>query len=143
MTPDRHLELSLGATPAEVVRGCDALREFCRAHGLTDAVAFDAALVLEEVSTNVVNHGYAGARPGNVSVKAEILADTLRIEVQDDGPAFNPLSAPAPDMATYWSESRVGGLGLHIVRALVEGVEYTRRGQRNCLVLTLPLGSRS
>jgi serine/threonine-protein kinase RsbW len=133
------LELTLGATATEVVRGCQALEAFCRDHGLTNEIALDAALVLEEVGVNIIHHGYGGRAAGTVSVKAEIGREALRLEVEDDGPEFNPLTVPAPDLRRYWEESRVGGLGLHIVRALTRGVEYTRRGQRNRLVLTLSL----
>ncbi len=143
MTATGRLDLTLTATPEDVMRGCEALRDFCRERGLSDAVAFDAALVLEEVSANIVEHGYAQKRPGRVSVSAEIAPDALRLEVRDDAPAFNPLAAPVPDLHAQWTEPRLGGLGIHIVRALVAAVEYTRRGEQNCLVLTLRLGSRS
>jgi len=56
--------------------------------------------------------------------------------VSDDGPAFNPLQVPEPDVAATLEERRPGGLGVHLVRQLMDRVEYRRAEGRNCLVMT-------
>ncbi|MGH8701072.1 MAG: ATP-binding protein, partial [Burkholderiales bacterium] len=56
--------------------------------------------------------------------------------IEDDGVPFNPLAMPAPDVSTPLRERRVGGIGIHFVRSLMDGVAYDRAGERNRLVLT-------
>jgi serine/threonine-protein kinase RsbW len=59
----------------------------------------------------------------------------VRAEVQDDGQPFNPLEVPEPDTTKPLEERAIGGLGIHIVRKLMDGLEYKRQGERNFLTI--------
>ena len=59
--------------------------------------------------------------------------------MSDNGAAFDPLSVPAPDLTTSLDERAVGGLGLHLVRNLMDRVSYSRAGERNQLTLVKAL----
>ena len=66
--------------------------------------------------------------------------DELTIRVEDDGRAFDPLQAPPPDLDLPLEERPVGGLGIHIVRSVMDAVEYQRRGGRNVLTMRKTIG---
>jgi anti-sigma regulatory factor (Ser/Thr protein kinase) len=64
----------------------------------------------------------------------------LTIDVADDGIAFNPLEKDPPDLDLPFSERPIGGLGIHIVRALSETIAYRRENDRNHLTMTMRVG---
>jgi serine/threonine-protein kinase RsbW len=117
---------------ARVTALVDALAESERT---PDEVRNDMQIALDEVLTNIVAHAYADDAPHEIRVRLRADARGLEAEVEDDGRAFDPLAAPPPDTTGTLAERRVGGLGIHFVRRLMTGVEYTRSGDRNRLVL--------
>jgi anti-sigma regulatory factor (Ser/Thr protein kinase) len=60
----------------------------------------------------------------------------VRVEIEDDGSAFNPLDIPVPNLATPLQDRDPGGLGIHLARSLMDGIHYRRVGRRNVLTLT-------
>jgi serine/threonine-protein kinase RsbW len=112
------------------------LQEFWSAAGLPAAQALGFELALEEVFMNVVMHG---SRPGTVP-RIEIsllLADGgVAMTLEDDGPEFDPLSLPLPDVEASLGDRRVGGLGVFLVRQMMDAVSYQRVGMRNRLLMS-------
>ncbi|HEX5003684.1 MAG TPA: anti-sigma factor antagonist [Gemmatimonadales bacterium] len=84
----------------------------------------DVRLAAEEVLINVMHHAYPAGNPGPLTVRARVEAGALSLTVLDDGTAFSPDMAPAPDLATEWAERRVGGLGWHLVGKLMDEVRH-------------------
>ena len=112
------------------------LREFWRAADLEPAGLETFELALEEIFLNVVMHG---SRPGSaprVEVSLSLDADVVTMTVEDDGPHFDPLSLPAPDVTASLAHRRVGGLGVHLVRNLMDAVSYARPAGRNQLTMS-------
>jgi anti-sigma regulatory factor (Ser/Thr protein kinase) len=129
------LRLTLDSTLAEVVRLGEAVEAFAERQQLSPEVAHAAALALEEVVVNCIRHGY-GDRPGHVvEVELVVRPDELMMAVEDSAPAFDPLVAPPPDTVASLAERPVGGLGILLVRRLMDAVEYTRVGDRNRMVM--------
>jgi serine/threonine-protein kinase RsbW len=103
------------------------------------AVAFE--LALEEVFMNVVMHGSPTNRPLQVEVSLAIVDGELTLTVEDDGPPFDPLSLAAPDITANLEERRIGGLGVFLIRKLMDSVRYQRLGPHNQLQMTKCVGS--
>ena len=98
-------------------------------------------LILEELFTNVVKYGRAeDAVATTIGVTLALEGGELTIEFNDDGPPFDPLLAPSPDLDRPIADRPIGGLGLHIVRSLVHAARYRREGDRNHLVLSRSIG---
>lgn len=123
--------LDLQATPAEVMRAVEALREFALARGLTEQSIFGLTVALEECGSNIVNHGlkaHAGAR---FQLSADIKDNLLIMELRDPGPPFDPTQAmPRPT-----DDEAVGGGGLQLVTRYVDKIQYERQGGENVLRL--------
>jgi anti-sigma regulatory factor (Ser/Thr protein kinase) len=95
----------------------------------------DLELAVDEVCTNIIQHGYAPDREGEISLTIEVVADQARITVVDGGRPFSPDEAAEPDLEAPWDERPVGGLGWHLVRSVVDEVHYRRDGSQNLLTL--------
>ncbi len=100
------------------------------------ALTFKINLVLEELAINVMNHGHdEGLHSIEITLSSH--PDTLTIEVADDGRPFDPLhDAPAPDTAAALEDRQIGGLGIHLVRSMIDELHYRREQGRNYLTLT-------
>ena len=101
-------------------------------------LAYRVNLVLDELVTNVLTHGRdrCAESPG-VAVRIRCRDDAVRIELSDDGVAFDPLTDAPPVAALDRGTIPVGGLGLHLVRNMTQTMSYRYRDGRNCLTLTL------
>jgi anti-sigma regulatory factor (Ser/Thr protein kinase) len=131
---------TVAADPAQLTVLNEFLRDFWRATALAPAGMQFFELALEEIFLNVVMHG---VRPENmplVQVSLNRVADSVTMTVEDDGPQFDPLSLPPPDLSAGLADRPVGGLGVFLVRELMDTVSYERVGARNQLrmVKTLP-----
>ncbi len=109
------------------------LQEFWRAAGLPPAEAATFELALEEIFMNVVMHGSPAGREPLIEVSLELCDGEMILSVEDDGPPFDPLSLPPPDVTASLEERRVGGLGVFLVRQMMDEVSYRRTGKRNQL----------
>ncbi|MYB41251.1 MAG: ATP-binding protein [Chloroflexi bacterium] len=94
---------------------------------------FRVQLVLEELALNIVDYGHDDDTSDfEIAFMSE--GDSLTIEIVDGGRAFDPLNdAPEPDLTSGVAERRVGGLGVHFVRTLMDDVQYERSAGKNRL----------
>jgi serine/threonine-protein kinase RsbW len=126
----------------EMGRLLDGVESWGQEQGLSPKMIFDLHLVLDEIFTNIVNYGYDDAAEHQVLIDVEREADDVRVRVEDDARAFNPLERPDPDLGVPLEERKVGGLGIYLVRQLMDEVEYTREGGKNVLSLRRGTGPR-
>jgi anti-sigma regulatory factor (Ser/Thr protein kinase) len=138
----RRIDLELHATPDEVMRGVEALREFAAANGVPEQAVFGLALALEECASNIVNHALNRDPVRTFLVVFERARDSFVIELRDDGPEFDP-TAPAAVAPGAPDDELPGGWGLELVRRTVDEARYRREGVSNVLRLTRRLVSAS
>ena len=139
MSAGETRRLSVPATDAGIKAALAALERLWAEQGVSRAVTWPVDVSLDEVLANVVHHGLEG-RGESAQVELELSfepGDPPRCEVRvaDDGPEFDPLSAPAPDTTLGVDERPIGGLGIELVRRLMDEIQYERRDGRNCLRL--------
>jgi len=98
-------------------------------------------IAVEEIFVNIASYAYS---PGNGNAVIFIsVADNIVIRFEDTGRPYNPLEKPEPDLDKPLMDRDIGGLGVFLVRKLMDNVEYTRVGNKNVLVMTKKLGMRS
>ena len=132
--------MTIGGDRSEVARVNAAFAEFADAHALPASVRRSMNVVLDELLTNTSVYGFAGREGGRgggeVTVEAELRTDRVSVTLTDDGRPFDPFGVAAPDTALPVEERRIGGLGIHLVRRMMDEVSYHRRADRNVVVLT-------
>ena len=131
-----RLSVCVAASPAGIQQAAAALDGFRAEHGLDDSAAWPLHVALDEILSNIVRHSQTGPKAGRIDVMIERRGDAVDMTVTDDGPAFDPLQLPEPDVTARFEERQPGGLGVHLVRKLIDRVEYTRAGGRNRLTMT-------
>ena len=114
----------------------DLAEDDCRRAGLPDALAFNAQVVLEELFVNIFKHAYQD-RDGPVEVTLKTEKTALFIQVADQGPAFDPLTAETPDLEQRFADGLPGGAGLVLLRAMARDLRYARREDRNILEMRI------
>ncbi len=129
------------AEVAELGRLGGFLTAFWEAHDLPLADSMRFELSLEEVFINVVTHGIEGVAPpvGHdthlVTMALALDGDRLEMVVEDHGQAFDPLGQPEVDTDAPIEDRGIGGLGIHLVKTLMQDVRYERTGDRNRLIM--------
>ena len=130
-----ELEIKLNNKVSELERFNQTLTEFGQHHGLAPRLVHDLNLALEEILTNIISYGYPDNREHEIKVRLSVQPGEVKAEVEDDGQPFNPLEASEPDTAQSLQERTIGGLGIHLVRKLMDNLEYKRQGDRNLLTI--------
>jgi anti-sigma regulatory factor (Ser/Thr protein kinase) len=130
----RHTSVPSDAAQLSVLT--QFLQEFWSAADLPPAETVTFELALEEIFMNVVMHGSPAGRVPRVEVSLALCDGCLTLMIEDDGPSFDPLSLPAPDVTVSLEERRVGGLGVYLVRQMMDTVGYQRLGGRNQLSMS-------
>ena len=120
----------------ELGRGLDALEAELRRARVREEAVLDLRLVAEEVLTNIAHYGHDDGGEHWVRLRLTLDAGEATLEFTDDGRPFDPLAAAPPGLADRDGERPVGGLGILLTRALVDGAGYARRGAENVLTLT-------
>ncbi|MCL4265736.1 MAG: ATP-binding protein [Anaerolineae bacterium] len=107
--------------------------------GLDDTAVFHVELACDEACTNVIEHAYAAEDAGEIRVSWEVQANRFVITIHDNGRAFDPDEVPVPatDEVPNGASGfpRVGGLGVHFMRKLMDEVRYKFDDGGNTLVL--------
>ncbi len=136
----RHeFRMSVGADPGGVEKVNAAFAGFAETHALPEAVRRSVSVALDELLANELSHGMAGRDACLVTVEVELDQERVTVTITDDGPPFDPFRQAAPDTTLSVDERPIGGLGIHLVRELMDEVSYQRRDEHNVVVLVKQL----
>ena len=104
--------------------------------GFDEATGQRLALAVDEATTNVIEHAYAGAADREVEIRFSDHGTEFKVEILDTGATVDPQTVPRVDIQKYVSERRTGGLGVHLMEKIMDSVTYRRSARRNvcCLV---------
>lgn len=133
--PEVHLQrVTVTASIDGVRKTLNEFEQFGLARGLADDLRRRFLVALDEVLSNVARH--SGSREGLVQVDFKLAGDLLTVTVEDEAAPFNPLDAPPADTSSPLEQRKAGGLGIELVRTLLESVRYEHTGGRNRLTMT-------
>lgn len=110
-----------------------------RSQNVPASTAQRVDLCSAEAVTNIVIHGYADDAAHQIRLRLECDGQLVSLEIEDDGIAFDPRQIDEPQPPVSLADAMIGGLGVHIVRRLSDGLEHQRRGERNRLTIVFRL----
>ena len=114
--------------------------EFGRQHQWNEQTGFRVNLVLEELTTNTVNHGTPpDTEPADVTIRLNHGEDEVRLTYSDEGVAFNPIteSRRPRHLVDHEAELEIGGLGIELIKRMTNTMEYRRHEHQNELSMTV------
>ena len=132
---DLSLTLNVAAQPAAVPPALEALERLLESAGAGAEECSEVRLMAEEVLMNIVAYADAGDTPGAIRLQCLCSPDHLRLEFRDSGRPFNPLEVPSPDLRAPLEQRALGGLGIHLIRALADAISYDNSEGCNRLML--------
>jgi anti-sigma regulatory factor (Ser/Thr protein kinase) len=135
--------LTLAGRYEHVQQLCQFVADGARQSGLDDTAVFHVELACDEACTNIIEHAYAGEGRGDITIKWQVSDDEFVITIEDNGRSFNPESVPTPVTVTdvplsdeeLANTMKIGGLGVHFIRKLMDDVQFSSGKDGNRLVL--------
>ena len=118
--------LSVNSTTSNLAR----IRTFIKTQsinvGFDEETANKIVLAADEACTNIIKHAYKYSTKGKINVNLSFSQNKLKISITDEGTHFNSKSVPEPDLKKYYQEKRVGGLGMFLMKKLMDEVAYSQ-----------------
>ena len=119
----------------------DEIRDFvgdiARTGKFSDKDIYNIQLASDEAASNIIEHAYEGISDGILEISCGLENDVLTIILVDHGESFDPSDVPAPNLKADLSERKIGGLGLYLMRKLMDEVHYEADPKNNRNTLTL------
>jgi len=134
MTPS--LTLLLKNRIVEVSRLVEAVESFGGHAGLSSDLTYRLTLSLDEIVSNVIRHGYSDTGDHIVEVRLTVHDGTVTAVVEDDGHPYDPRESPAPDLTLPVEQRGPGGLGIYLVKQMMDSIDYERKAGKNVLTVT-------
>jgi len=107
----------------------DFAEQAARYSGLSHEDVFAFKLATEEICANIIQYGYEGGEPGLLSLFFAVDENVARLTIRDDGIYFSPEQAKIPNIGAGLDEREIGGLGIYLVKELMDKVTYERTGE--------------
>lgn len=119
----------------------DEIREFvgaiAREGGFSDKDVYNIQLATDEAASNIIEHAYEKISDGILELSCDLQTDQIMIVLTDRGESFDPSEIPLPDLKADLSARKIGGLGIFLMRKLMDEVHYEARAdKRNVLTMT-------
>jgi len=131
----KEYTLELKNDLSELDRLCQHCEEIGQALGVTDKAIFKMNLALDELFTNIISYGFQDHQEHTIKINISIEGDLLDIRIEDDGVPFNPVESKTPDFQCGVEDCKIGGLGIHLIKKLIDDIQYQRVADKNILFL--------
>lgn len=133
MNAQRALSLTTVNRTAELPQVIRLVKVFLEPHDLDPKIDYAVELILEEALVNIIDHGYDkdDTTEHEIQIEVRIEHNQVAIKLQDDGKEFNPLTVPRIDTSQPALDRLEGGLGIHLVRNMMNSMAYYREKGRN------------
>ena len=122
---------------------CRHIEHYGQVNGLSEIVISEVNICLDELFTNIVLYGFKDDLEHRIRFKMDLEDCTLMIMIEDNGIPFNPLLKKSSELPVDIDDAQIGGLGLHIVKKLMDDIWYERKSGRNRLTLKKVIRSAS
>lgn len=131
---EKQVSLVITSDIGEIPAISSSLETLMREHTFPEEDILDTQLAVEEAITNIVMHGYGGTG-GEIGVFFTASRGIVQIRLEDSASPFNPLTIPEPDLTGDVEDRRIGGLGIFLIRRVMDEIIYTYQDGKNILVM--------
>jgi serine/threonine-protein kinase RsbW len=114
----------------------DAVAEVARNGGFPEKVIYSLQLAADEAASNIIEHAYEGVSDASLIMTCSMRGNEIVITMRDHGKTFNPTKVKEPNLKADLSERQIGGLGVYLMRKLMDSVHYESSKSGNLLTMT-------
>ncbi len=132
---EMRIKITLKNKLAEIERMAGWVRDFGRENWPSEELVWQIRLVLEEVVTNIISYGYENQADHIIEVQIADAEQAVTLSVRDDACPFNLLEHPVPDLEIPVEDRKIGGMGIHMVRQIMDTIDYKREAGENRLLM--------
>jgi serine/threonine-protein kinase RsbW len=134
-------ELAVAAEADAMREASDWLLRSLQQLGARDPLPFRFDVCAGEALANVIQHAHPGGGTHRIVLRLLREGPVVSLQIEDDGIPFDPLEAPEREAPRRLADAAIGGLGLKLIRKMMEQCEYARRDGRNVLRMSATLRS--
>ena len=128
-------DITLHNDVQEIPRLAAFIEEVAEANGINMSLSMNINLAMEEAVVNVMNYAYPTGTQGDIDIQASLAGNELTFTITDSGTPFDPTQTTVPDTSLEAEDRPIGGLGIHLVRQLMDTLEYQYLNGKNILTL--------
>ena len=132
-TQNTNTSIVLKNEIGELIKLTSAINSFGKSNDITKEVLSRLELAIEEIFTNIISYGYKDDGIHSIKIDIECVGNKVNARIEDDAIPFNPLEVPDVDVEKPLKERAIGGLGLHLVKQMVDDISYNRVDGKNIL----------
>lgn len=115
----------------------DFVAEVAREGGFTEKAIYSLQLAADEAASNIIEHAYQGVANASLQITCDMQDDELIITMRDSGRPFDPSNVKQPNLKADLSKRQIGGLGIYLMRKLMDEVRYESNAKTgNLLTMT-------
>jgi anti-sigma regulatory factor (Ser/Thr protein kinase) len=131
----RDVEVRIRNRREDMALAAQTLSRFATENGLPAAILHDLNVVIDEALSNIIAYGYDKDVTSEIKLRLEYRNGEVAMVIEDRGRRFDPTKFPAPDQSGPLTTRKVGGVGIHFMRSLMDDISYTRAAGLNRLRL--------
>ena len=120
---------------SEITRLYEFIEELGNDFSLSTDIVFNLNLVLEEAVVNIINYAYPNEEHQSIYLSARMHEGSIVLVLTDTGKEFDPTAAPEADVTLSADDRQIGGLGIFLIRQIMNEVKYERIEGKNVLTL--------
>ncbi|HDP68855.1 MAG TPA: ATP-binding protein [Candidatus Marinimicrobia bacterium] len=130
------IEIKISNKIPEIEHVCEEITRFSRQYAVPDKDIFTLHLAIDEILTNIISYGYSDKDEHYIEIRYTLEKDYLKLEIIDDSNPFDPADAPEPDVDSNLADRKIGGLGIYLIKNMMDEINYSSKNGKNTLVLT-------
>jgi len=111
------------------------LEKSLKAHNVDAAAIYEIQTAVDEAAANVILYGFPDGRQDDIEIQCTVTDTRVTVSIKDTGAPYDPTSAPAPDLTSDIENRRVGGLGVHFMRELMDELDYECKDHTETLTM--------
>jgi anti-sigma regulatory factor (Ser/Thr protein kinase) len=119
----------------DLLRVNSIFESFATQHDIGGRLRYHLLVSIEEILTNIIKYGFDEQGVHPIHITFRLVLENVEMEFEDRGREFNPLEVEEPNLETAIEDRQLGGLGIHLVKKMVDVAQYRREGDRNILLL--------
>jgi sigma-B regulation protein RsbU (phosphoserine phosphatase) len=131
----RGFEITIDNEQAGIELVIQKFMEFAAANEISAKISNPVCMTFDELLTNIISYGYVDSARHEIGIRVSLIHDAVVIVISDDGLPFNPFTREEPDTELSVEERGIGGLGIHLVKNVMDETYYKRHVDKNVITL--------